>query len=214
MVYGTTLHLPGEFFTPSPTTSLPDPSDFLNTLKSHFRQVKPTPPTPTTKNANIPWSLSTATHVFVRHDAVRTPLQPFYDGPYPVTKRTNKFFTIKLDNRTDISVDRLKPAHIDSMDTSLDLCLPEYLSHQTQPTSSSPQPRLNNEAQMPTTTRSGRRVHFPPYIFHTTCKILGGGNDVVTSSYLITPLAKDLSRTFSDFIFIYNNHLQFTLAPL
>ena len=26
MVYGTTLRLPGEFFTPSPTTSLPDPS--------------------------------------------------------------------------------------------------------------------------------------------------------------------------------------------
>ena len=35
MVYGSTLRLPGEFFTPSPTTALPDPSEFLNTLKTH-----------------------------------------------------------------------------------------------------------------------------------------------------------------------------------
>ena len=44
MVYGTTLRLPGEFFNPAPTTSLPDPSEFLNTLRAHFQQVKPTPP--------------------------------------------------------------------------------------------------------------------------------------------------------------------------
>ncbi len=37
MVYGTTLRLPGEFFSPSPTNSLPDPSEFINQLKTHFR---------------------------------------------------------------------------------------------------------------------------------------------------------------------------------
>ncbi len=30
MVYGTTLRLPGEFFSPSPTNSLPDPSAFID----------------------------------------------------------------------------------------------------------------------------------------------------------------------------------------
>ncbi len=33
MVYGTTLRLPGEFFSPSPTNSLPDPSAFIDQLK-------------------------------------------------------------------------------------------------------------------------------------------------------------------------------------
>ena len=40
--------------------------------------------------------LSTATHVFIRHDAVRKPLQPPYDGPYPVIKGTDKHFTIDI----------------------------------------------------------------------------------------------------------------------
>ena len=54
MVYGTTLCLPGEFFTPSPTNSLPNPSEFLNNLKTHFRYIQPIPPRPTTSKANIP----------------------------------------------------------------------------------------------------------------------------------------------------------------
>ena len=87
MVYGTTLRLPGEFFTPSPPNSLPDPSEFLNILKAHFRQVKPISPRPTTTNANIPQSLSTATHAFVRHDAVRKP--PMMDHTPSLNELTN-----------------------------------------------------------------------------------------------------------------------------
>ena len=41
MGYGTTLCLPGEFVQPSPITSLPDPSDFNNQLKSHIRTITP-----------------------------------------------------------------------------------------------------------------------------------------------------------------------------
>ena len=37
MVYGSTLHLPGKFFTPAPATSLPDPSAFLTTLRTHLQ---------------------------------------------------------------------------------------------------------------------------------------------------------------------------------
>jgi hypothetical protein len=71
MVYGTALHLPGEFFTTSPTTSLPDPSDFVTQLKSHFQTIHPQPPRTAQRNSNIPHNLSTATHVFIRHDGVR-----------------------------------------------------------------------------------------------------------------------------------------------
>ena len=41
MVYGTTLRLPGEFF----TTTLPNPSDFISNVKNHFQSIHPTYPT-------------------------------------------------------------------------------------------------------------------------------------------------------------------------
>ncbi len=40
MVYGTTLRLPGEFFSPSPANSLSDPSD---QLKTHFWNLQAIP---------------------------------------------------------------------------------------------------------------------------------------------------------------------------
>ena len=88
MVYGTNIRLPGEFFTPSDSNSLPAHSDFITRLKT--------------------------THVFV-HDAIRRPFQPPYDGPYPITKRTPKHFTVNINGRHNtISIDCLKPAHIDT----------------------------------------------------------------------------------------------------
>ena len=74
MVYDTTLRLPGEFFTPSQTSSLPDPSDYVSNLRTHMRAIRPPPPRPTQRNSNVIDGLSTATHVFIRHDAVRKPL--------------------------------------------------------------------------------------------------------------------------------------------
>ena len=147
MVYGTTLRLPGEFFTPSPITSLPDPCDYVSNLKAHMQTIRPSSPRLTQRNSNITDGLSTATHVFIRHDAVRKPLQPPYDGPYPVVKRTDKHFTININGRHDtVSVDRLKPAHLDIDNTN-----------------STPQPAPSTTPP-PHTTRSGRRVHFPHYL--------------------------------------------------
>ena len=166
MVYGTTLRLPGEFFTPSPTTSLPDPSDFVIQLKSHFQTIiRPHPPRIAQRNSNIPHNLSTATHVFVRHDGVRKPLQPPYDGPFPIISRTDKHFTIALNNRNDtISIDRLKPAHMDSENSQT----PQNTPHQSQSQSQSQsQPSPSHNPPTPTrNTRSGRHVRFPAYLSH------------------------------------------------
>ncbi|KAG0428887.1 hypothetical protein HPB47_024160, partial [Ixodes persulcatus] len=61
--------------------------------------------------------LSTATRVFVRHEAARRSLQPAYDGPYKVLGRAEKHFTLAYPNREDhLSIDRLKPAYILSSD--------------------------------------------------------------------------------------------------
>ena len=146
MVYGTTLRLPGEFFTPSQMTSLPDPCDYVSNLKAHMQTIQPSPRL-TQRHSNITDGLSTATHVFIHHDAVRKPLQPPYDGPYTVVKRTDKHFTVNINGRDDtVSVDRLKPAHLDVDNTDP--------TPQSAPSTNPP----------PRTTRSGRRVHFPHYL--------------------------------------------------
>ena len=147
MVYGTTLRLPGEFFTPSQISSLPDPADYVSNLRTHMQTIRPSPPRPTEWNSHIIDGLSTATHVFIRHDAVRKPLQPPYDGPYPVIKRTDKHFTVNINGRNDtVSIDRLKPAHLDTDNL-----------HPTPQAATSTTPPCR-------TTRSGRRVRFPQYL--------------------------------------------------
>ena len=158
MVYGTTLRLPGEFFSPSSQSTLTDPSDYISQLKSHMHHIHPSPPRPTQRTGKVSQNLATATHVFIRHDAVRKPLQPPYDGPYPVIERMDKYFVVDIDGRKDtVSVDRLKPAHLD-IDT---------ISDRT-PTSPTPQNSANHTntatSQPTKVTRSGRRVHWPKHL--------------------------------------------------
>lgn len=57
--------------------------------------------------------LNNAEFVFVRNDKVKRSLTPPYEGPYPVEKKSSKYFTIKIKNKQlNISIDRLKPAYI------------------------------------------------------------------------------------------------------
>ncbi|UYV82515.1 hypothetical protein LAZ67_21002634 [Cordylochernes scorpioides] len=51
--------------------------------------------------------------VFLRINRIRKPLEPYYEGPYPVLEKSDNFFTLKIKNReVKISIDRLKPAYI------------------------------------------------------------------------------------------------------
>ena len=114
MLYGSNLRLPGEFFT-STSQVPPDPSSFVGRLQYDLQQLRPIPvraPLPT-RPVYLPSDLQTADKVFLRRDAVRRPLQPPYDGPYKVLKRSSKYFEIDVNGRvTLVSVDRLKPAHL------------------------------------------------------------------------------------------------------
>ena len=65
-------------------------------------------------------SLSKSSHVFIRWDSVKQPLQRLYDGPYKVLHRTDKYFTIDTNGTHDtISIDRLKAAYFDSPNSVL-----------------------------------------------------------------------------------------------
>ena len=56
-------------------------------------------------------ALAHASHVFLRVDAVRRPLVPPYEGPFPVISRTAKTFVIlRREKPVTVTIDRLKPA--------------------------------------------------------------------------------------------------------
>jgi hypothetical protein len=112
LVYGSTLRLPGDFFQPH---TAPDPSSFMSQLRSAMQGLQPNAPVrhglPDTA---VHPALKTCTHVFVRHDAVRSPLQRPYDGPFRVISRNDKVFQVDINGKSDsVTIDRLKPAHLE-----------------------------------------------------------------------------------------------------
>lgn len=164
MLYGEALRLPGELLVSVPNPNYEDAADLVSTLRTHMSELRPTP---ASRHTNIkPFifkDLATATHIFLRDDTVRRPLQPPYTGPYPILQRSadGKTLTINCKGRTVVvSVDRVKPAFVDSSgSTSTD-------SHEaTKPPPKAPcPPTIPVPVQQPVvTTRSGRRVKFKTF---------------------------------------------------
>ena len=62
----------------------------------------------------VPAELARCSHVWLRVDRVRRPLEAPYIGPLPVVDRHDKFFVLRLPSgKLDtVSIDRLKPAHL------------------------------------------------------------------------------------------------------
>lgn len=179
MVYGCTLRLPGEFFSSSKDLTIQ--SDYVKQLCKTMAELKPTVTAHHNKeNVFIQKSLQTSSHVFVRNDTVRSALQPPYDGPFEVLERREKYYVVKLNNRTSkISIDRLKSAFLpvepDDDQQLITPSAPTNLSTpapviQPQPSSMVPhQPATTvpQERSAPATTttskstRSGRHVNIP-----------------------------------------------------
>ncbi|GFW88345.1 integrase catalytic domain-containing protein [Trichonephila clavipes] len=120
-----------------------------------------------------------ATHVFLRRDMLRRPLQQPYDGPFKVLQRKDKVFFLDINGkRVSVSIDRCKPAFF--LNTE-DLQLPQTKNEtpatvEPNVTASTPATvEPNATALTPATvesdptastptqpsTRSGRKVHLP-----------------------------------------------------
>ena len=70
-------------------------------------------------------NLQTRAHAFIRHDALKKPLQPPYEGPYEVISRSPKHFTMNVKGSKEIvSLNRLKPAFVDTPISASDSLLP------------------------------------------------------------------------------------------
>ena len=95
LVYGTSLRLPGEFFDNRPST-MADPSNYVLQLKATMQKLQATPTRSVPRPTYVNQALSSCTHVFVRHDAVRKPLQQPYDRPYKVLKRAEKHHVVDI----------------------------------------------------------------------------------------------------------------------
>ena len=169
LVYGSTLRLPGQFFLPSPD-AIPD-TTYISKLKSAMTKVCPIPTRAQSSHAPfIHHHLNSTKFVFVRHDGVKSSLQPPYDGPFKVIDRDDKYFTIEIRGKQDtVSIDRLKPAYMEAeltatnstntdtlQDTKANIDQSNSSIDHTNTTSSTPvttSPKFSS-----TTTRYGRRV--------------------------------------------------------
>lgn len=109
-LYGGQLRLPNEFYEDNSQQS--DSAEFLQKLREHFKILRLVPTAHHTKSKMFKLkNIDTYSHVFLRTDAVREPLQPPYTGPYQVINRiTDRLFTIRIkDKDVNVTVDRLKP---------------------------------------------------------------------------------------------------------
>jgi cleavage and polyadenylation specificity factor subunit 1 len=114
LTYGTHLRLPSDFL-PSTTTQdtmLPN-TVFVKQLQDNMRKLVPAQSAHHgSRNSYIPHDLKVASHVYLRHDALRGPLVRPYDGPYKVLTRRDKSYVIEKDGEPYIvTIDRLKPAY-------------------------------------------------------------------------------------------------------
>lgn len=110
MVYGEKLRSPSELVTSNQFTQ--NPSYLISELQNFLWNLKPPPASKHTKKDSFIFKeLDSCTHVMVRTDMIKKPLQQPYKGPFEVVRRQSKFFTIQINNKhKNISIDRLKPA--------------------------------------------------------------------------------------------------------
>ncbi|GBM94414.1 Retrovirus-related Pol polyprotein from transposon 297 [Araneus ventricosus] len=109
LVYGSNLRLPGQFLQDNSVKT--EPSEFLHLLRQHFRDMRPVAASShSSAQIFVYKELVKCSHVFVRRDAVRRPLQQPYDGPFQVLQRKEKDYKIQVkDKPIWISINGLKP---------------------------------------------------------------------------------------------------------
>ena len=81
LIYRTTLRLPGELLYSPPDSPSSNTQDFASSLKESMRSLQPVQPRTHPTKTFVSQDLDDCSHVFVRVDAVKRPLQQPYEGP-------------------------------------------------------------------------------------------------------------------------------------
>ncbi|XP_066602881.1 uncharacterized protein [Prorops nasuta] len=88
LVYGTTLRLPGEFFIDVQDSQ--QPRLLLERLRSTMRSIRPVAISfHESQKTFIHKDIYTCSHVFIRVDAVKKPLEAPYEGSFKILRRIN-----------------------------------------------------------------------------------------------------------------------------
>ena len=129
------------FFATPETPALSDPTSYIDRLKDTMSNIQYRPTRqPSQPSTCVHKDLNQCTHVFVRHDAIKPPLQPTYDGPFKVIDCKERHFVVELNPKWQdtISIDCLKPAY--SVHT------PKHLHYSSHPSHPSINPTCSNQA--------------------------------------------------------------------
>ena len=113
LMFGVNLRLPCDLLVRNRNPALTDITEYNQRLQTFMNEVGPAQSRPAqTSEGYLDPKLKTATHVFVRVDRVRRPLEAPYEGPFEVVLRTPTHYTLKRRGKTDnVHVSRLKVAH-------------------------------------------------------------------------------------------------------
>jgi hypothetical protein len=161
-VFGTPLILPGQFLdSPEipPKIFLEQFSKTLSAAEHAAAARRPGPRTngvreagrPRTAAPRLPDDLARAPTAFVRRDGHVPPLQPLYDGPYAVVRRSLHDFTLRIGDKEDkVSTLRLKPC----TDPAAPPALPRVRGR--------PPAAVRFRDFPPPGTAAARQVHFAP----------------------------------------------------
>lgn len=113
-MFGTTLRLPGEFFSFGEFDA--EPAIFLESYRQFARELQPIPASHRNKARPFIYKdLFSCSHVFLRRGEPHGLDRP-YEGPFKVVKRLSEaVFTIdKNGSLINVSIERLKPAFLEN----------------------------------------------------------------------------------------------------
>ena len=114
LVFGTMLRLPGELIASTSLDTTEDAANFVHCLKNFMQAITLQPPQLQSWENFIDKQLENCPHIFVRCDHVCKPLEPPYEGPFPVVAYGKKHFTIQCNRKNDIiSLDCMKAVSVD-----------------------------------------------------------------------------------------------------
>ena len=125
MLYGTTIRIPGEFFIHQDQDQIVEPEKFVEYQR---QQIRPIPASNHSKTSKIfqHKELKTCTHVNLRCDKVRAPLEQPYSEPYKVVNRVSDIlYKILVEGEEKVvNIERLIPVHV-TIDENTESATPE-----------------------------------------------------------------------------------------
>ena len=109
LTLGTTLRLPGQFFSPTDSEAPQNHSENDRNLESALSCVRTPPPVwHRNQRSYVDPRLHSANYCFIRNDGKKSLFELSCKGTYKIIPQNDKFFTFDLGDRVDkVSIDRL-----------------------------------------------------------------------------------------------------------